>query len=75
MFENLRDSSYYEDEQNDLTPEPQPKPASAPKQKQKKSRSAGMSGPQRLLLASMFMIMVCVLGLLVMFVTGSMSLF
>ncbi|HJS19557.1 MAG TPA: hypothetical protein VJ785_12480 [Anaerolineales bacterium] len=75
MFENLRDSSYYDDEQNDLTPEPQVKPASAPKQKRKKSRSAGMSGLQRFLLAFMFMIMVCVLGLLMMFISGSMSLF
>ena len=75
MFENLRDSSLYDDEQNDLTPEPQVKPAASPKQKRKKSRSSGMTGAQRFLLASMLMIMVCVLGLLVMLVTGSMSLF
>ena len=81
MFDNLRDysdSPLYEDEQKDLYKEPEaasssPSPA-APKMKKSKT-SMGMNAQQRFIIASMFLFVVCLLGLLAMFVMGKMSLF
>jgi cytoskeletal protein RodZ len=81
MFDNLRDSaessSFYEEEQSDLYKEPVPQTAS--KQKKRRSRSnkrfLGLSPQQRFFVALMLMFTVCILGVLAMFVTGSMSLF
>lgn len=77
MFDNLRDSSFYEEEQNDVYPEPkvQAQPVVATRRRRSSSRFLGMTAQQRFLLAFMFMIMICVMGMLAMFVTGSMSLF
>lgn len=81
MFDNLRDSSYYDDEQSDQYTEPdvqsQPQPTPAVKQRRRRrsARFMGMTAQQRFMLAFMFFIAVCVMGLLAMFVTGRMGLF
>jgi hypothetical protein len=80
MFDNLRDSSFYEDEQNDLYQEPeaqaQPIAVAAPRRQRRRSaRYMGMTAQQRFLLAFMLMITVCVMGVLAMFVTGRMGIF
>jgi hypothetical protein len=80
MFDNLRDSSFYEDEQNDLYQEPeaqaQPIAVAAPqRQRRRSARYMGMTAQQRFLLAFMLMITVCVMGVLAMIVTGRMGIF
>jgi len=80
MFDNLRDdSSFYEDEQNDLYQEPvaqaEPATVAAPKRRRRETRFLGMTAQQRFLLAFMLMITVCVMGVLAMVVTGKMGLF
>lgn len=77
MFDNLRDSaesSFYEEEPNDLYKEPVAKPAL----KRRRSSNAhflGMTAQQRFLISVMLMFTVCILGTLAMFVLGKMSLF
>ena len=77
MFDNLRDSaesSFYEEEPNDLYQEPVEK--SAPKRNAKRStRFLGMTAQQRFLISVMLMFTVCIVGTLAMFVLGKMSLF
>ena len=77
MFDNLRDSadsSFYEEEQNDLYKEPVAK--STPKRRAKSSaRFLGMTAQQRFLISMMLMFTVCIIGTLAMFVLGKMSLF
>ena len=82
MFDNLRDSadsSFYEEEQNDISSAPAPsrKPASAPRRRRSSSNGQflGMSAQQRFILAVMLMLTVCIMGTLAMFVTQKMSLF
>jgi hypothetical protein len=89
MFDNLRDlsdSSFYEEEQNDLYKEPaapeaapvaRNKSSAAPK-KRSRSRSSnflGMTPMQRFILSLMLMFTVLIMGTLAMFVLGRMSLF
>jgi len=84
MFDNLRDSadsSFYEEEPNDLYKEPapvnsKPKPASAAPKKRRKSNKQflGMTAQQRFILTLMLMFAVCMMGTLAMFVLGKMSL-
>ena len=79
MFDNLRDdSSFYEEEPSDLYKEPAPapqvrKPAARRTLRKQSPRFMGMTAQQRFLIAFMLMITVCVMGLLAMFVTGSMG--
>lgn len=75
MFDNLRDSAspFYEEEKNDISPEPAAKPMI--RRRRRNSRFLGMTAQQRFLLSLMLMFMVCVLGVLAMFVLGKMSLF
>jgi hypothetical protein len=87
MFDNLRDSGdqfFYEEEQNDLYKEPEPAaaaqaaPVYAAPRKRRKSNNArflGMTAQQRFFLSLMFMITVCIMGMLAMIVLGRMSLF
>lgn len=75
MFDNLRDSaesSFYEEEQSDLYREPA---AKAAVRRRSNGRFLGMTAQQRFLLAVMLMFTVCIMGTLVMFVLGKMSLF
>ncbi len=91
MFDNLRDlsdSSFYEEEQNDLYKEPAPVEAPAAKgtsaaasaapRKRSRSRSSnflGMTAQQRFILSVMLMFTVLIMGTLAMFVLGKMSIF
>jgi hypothetical protein len=79
MFDNLRDSadsSFYEEEPNDLYREPVPQPA--PRRRITRSRNGrflGMTAQQRFLISVMLMFTVCIIGTLAMFVFEKMSLF
>jgi hypothetical protein len=78
MFDNLRDSaesSFYEEEPNDLYKEPVAQ--AAPKRRRAKSnaRFLGMTAQQRFLISVMLMFTVCIIGTLAMFMLGKMSLF
>ena len=79
MFDNLRDSaesSFYEEEPNDLYKEPAAKPAARPKRRRaNNARFLGMTAQQRFLISVMLMFTVCIVGTLAMFVLGKMSLF
>jgi hypothetical protein len=81
MFDNLRDSadsSFYEEEQNDLYKEPAAdgsKSKAASKRRRSNARFLGMTAQQRFILALMLMFTVCIMGTLAMFVLGKMSLF
>lgn len=76
MFDNLRDSSLYEEEQDDLSKGPETRAQTVSvRRRSRNARFLGMTAQQRFLLTLMFMIMVCVMGVLVMFVLGRMSLF
>lgn len=78
MFDNLRDdSSFYEDEPNDLykEPEAQAQPIVVTRRSSPRRRSArfmGMTAQQRFLLSVMLLIAVCVMGMMAMVVTGRM---
>lgn len=74
MFDNLRDSAspFYEEEQNDLYNESEAQPVAS---RRRNKRFLGMTAQQRFLVAMMVMFMVCIAGVLAMFVTGKMSLF
>ena len=79
MFDNLRDSaesSFYDEEPNDVYKEPRPA-ASAPRRRGNRSngRFLGMSAQQRFLISLMLMFTVCLVGTLAMFILGKMSLF
>jgi hypothetical protein len=73
MFDNLRDSSFYEEEQTEIE-QPQQAKSVAPRRR-RKTRSLGLTGQQRFFLSVMFMFTVVVMGLLAMFVLGKMALF
>lgn len=80
MFDNLRDSaesSFYEEEPNDLYKEPAPgsKSKSAAPRRRSSGRFLGMTAQQRFLISMMLMFTVCIMGTLAMFVLGKMSLF
>ena len=81
MFDNLRDdSSFYEEEPNDLYQEPevqaQPTAIAAPRPQssyKRKARFMGMTAQQRFLLSVMLLITICIMGVLAMVVTGRMG--
>ena len=78
MFDNLResaDSSFYEEESNDLYKEPAPSRATVAATRRRRSNATflGMTAQQRFILALMLLLTVCIMGTLAMFVTGSMS--
>jgi hypothetical protein len=76
MFDNLRDSSFYEEEQDNISKKPEIQASTvAVRRRNRSARFLGMTPQQRFLLSFMFLIMVCVMGVLVMFVLGRMSLF
>ncbi len=86
MFDNLRDfsdSPLYEDDQNqddglfrDMDDADVSSPVAAPVRKRRKSKHfLGMTAQQRFLISVMLFFTVCLLGTLVMFVMGRMSIF
>jgi hypothetical protein len=75
MFDNLRDSaesSFYEEDQNDLYKEPEARAAVG---RRGNGRFLGMTAQQRFLISVMLLFTVCIMGTLVLFVLGKMSLF
>ena len=77
MFDNLRDSaesSFYEEEPNDLYKEPVAKPAPR-RRPARNGRFLGMTAQQRFLLSVMLLFTVCIMGTLAMFLLEKMSLF
>jgi hypothetical protein len=77
MFDNLRDSaesSFYEEEQNDLYKEPEA-PKAAPKKRRSNVRFLGMTPQQRFFVSLMLFFTVCILGTLAMFVFEKMALY
>ena len=79
MFDNLResaDSSFYEEEPNDLYSEPAPsqKAAAAPRRQSRSgSNFLGMTAQQRFIISFMFMLTICIMGTLAMFLFQKMS--
>jgi hypothetical protein len=77
MFDNLRDSaesSFYEEEQNDLYKEPVAKAVAAP-QRRRNARFLGLTPQQRFFVSLMLFFTVCIMGTLAMFVFQKMFLF
>jgi hypothetical protein len=75
MFDNLRDSaesSFYEEDPNDLYKEPV---AKAAVRRRNNARFLGMNAQQRFLISMMLLFAVCIIGTLAMFVLGKMSFF
>ena len=78
MFDNLRDSaesSFYEEEPNDLYKEPVAKPAQRRRAASSNARFLGMTAQQRFLISVMLLFTVCIIGTLAMFLLEKMSLF
>jgi hypothetical protein len=78
MFDNLResaDSSFYEEEPNDLYKESTPsrQAVSKPYRRRNNGNFLGMTAQQRFILSFMFMLTVCIMGTLAMFLLGKMS--
>lgn len=78
MFDNLResaDSSFYEEEPNDLYREPSPSRnvASMPRRRRSNAKFLGMTAQQRFFLSFLFMLTVCIMGTLAMFLFQKMS--
>jgi len=81
MFDNLResaDSSFYEEESNDLYKEsavPASKPVATPKRRRSSGNGTflGMTAQQRFILSFMFMLTICIMGTVAMFLLGRMS--
>lgn len=74
MFDNLRESAFYEEEQNDLYKEPAAKSVASARRR-RSVRFLGMSAQQRFFVSVMFFFTVCLIGTLALFVLGRMSLF
>ena len=77
MFDNLRDSaesSFYEEEQNDLYKEPIAKAVAAPRRRSN-ARFLGLTPEQRFFVSLMLFFTVCIMGTLAMFVFQKMFLF
>jgi hypothetical protein len=78
MFDNLRDSaesSFYEEEPNDLYREPVAQPAPRRRAVPRNGRFLGMTAQQRFLISIMLLFTVCIIGTLAMFLLEKMSLF
>ena len=79
MFDNLRDSaesSFYEEEPNDLYKEPAvAAPAPRKRRRTRSGKFLGMTAQQRFLISVMLMFTVCIMGTLAMFLFEKMSLF
>ena len=79
MFDNLResaDSSFYEEEPNDLYKEPAAPSrvsVSAPRRRRSNANFLGMTAQQRFIISFIFMLTVCIVGTLAMFLLQKMS--
>jgi hypothetical protein len=80
MFDNLRDSaesSFYEEEPNDLYKEPvaQPAPKRRVVARARNGRFLGMTARQRFVISVMLLITVCIVGTFALLFLEKMSLF
>ena len=78
MFDNLRDSaesSFYEEEPNDLYKEPVAQPVPKRRSAPRNGRLLGMTAQQRFLISVMLLFTVCIVGTFAMLVLEKMSLF
>jgi hypothetical protein len=78
MFDNLRDSaesSFYEEEPNDLYKEPVAQAAPKRRAVARSGRFLGMTAQQRFLISVMLLFTVCIVGTFAMLVLEKMSLF
>jgi hypothetical protein len=78
MFDNLRDSaesSFYEEEPNDLYKESVARPAPRRRAVARSGRFLGMTAPQRFLVSVMLLFTVCIIGTLALLFLEKMSLF
>ena len=80
MFDNLRDSaesSFYEEEPNDLYKEPVATSTAIPRRRAvaRNGRFLGMTAPQRFLVSIMLLFTVCIVGTLALLLLEKMSLF
>jgi hypothetical protein len=78
MFDNLRDSaesSFYEEEPNDLYKEPVAQPAPRRRVVARNGRFLGMTAQQRFMISVMLLFTVCILGTLALLFLEKMSLF
>lgn len=73
MFDNLRESAFYEEEPDDQYKEPAAKPVTV--RRRSNGRFLGMNAQQRFFISLMLFFTVCLIGTLAMFVLGRMSLF
>lgn len=74
MFDNLRESAFYEEEPEDPYKESKAQPVAAPRRR-RNGRFLGMSAQQRFFISLMLFFTVCLIGTLAMLVLGRMSLF
>jgi hypothetical protein len=74
MFDNLRDSAFYEEEQDDLYKETPAKPV-APPRRRRHGRFLGMTASQRFVVSMMLFFTVCLIGTLALLMLEKMSLF
>ena len=74
MFDNLRESAFYEEDQNEPSKESTAQSVAAPRRRSNR-RFLGMSAQQRFFVSVMLLFTVCLIGTLAMFVLGKMSLF
>ena len=76
MFDNLRESSFYEDDDRNTPPAQDQAPKAATVSfKRRDSRFLGMNAMQRFIVSLMLFFTVCVLGTLAMLILGRMSVF
>jgi hypothetical protein len=71
MLDNLRDQSSFTPDEEELVPEIKPpEPPKPPKPRRSFDKITGTTDKQRLLLAIMLMVTFCLLGSLILIITG-----
>lgn len=73
MLDNLRDQASFQEDEGPKDPNA-PKPPKPPKPRRSFDQIISMTAPQRFTLAVMLSIMVCLLGMILLFVSGKMVL-
>lgn len=74
MFDNLRESAFYEEQPEDQYQESVAAPVPAPRAR-RNGRFLGMTAQQRFFISLMLLFTICLIGTLAMLVLGRMSLF
>ncbi len=71
MLDNLRDQASFQEEEEPLDPNA-PKPPKPRKPRRSFDQITGMTAPQRFALGVMLSVMVCLLGLMLLVISGKM---